>query len=322
MLIMEQSKHVIIRQGSEADMPLILQFFNKEYPQYRRDSEFWNWINISLGDANSLITIAECDGKVVGHYCIIPRTLLIDNTEYSVGMGIHAIVDVEYRKYVSIVEITNHTKKLAKEFGMVMLYGFPNQNYHIIQEKIERWNVVSRFDAIVYNNSDLESEIELHSVPNLGKMQFTSLFSNMKTKKSTIRLKNSISYYYERYINHPHSIYKPYLVYKDSKLNGFVILKVYDNKLGHIIDFYVKDTIDMSELIKSSMSKLNVDTITLWETNVDFKNALQSLDLNTTNGFRTNFLVKFLDSDFENTNKSRILDINNWDLPMGTSDAF
>lgn len=322
MLIMEQSKQVTIRQGDIDDAPRILEFFNKEYPQYKRDREFWHWINIVLGDSDSLITIAECDGRVVGHYCVIPRTLMINEQSYSVGMGIHAIIDKDYRKYTSIIEITNHAKKLAKEFGMVMLYGFPNQNYHIIQEKIERWDVVSRFDSIDFTPQTYDSNLELISPIDITKYEFENLMQSISPKKYMVSLKKEPSYYYNRYINHPHSLYDSLFVYQNGKFSGVVTLKTFQGTTGHIIDSYVNFDITEYDLIQSCLNQFKLEKISLWTTNVNFKSALLNTISNYTKGFRTNFLVKFIDSDFENTNKNRILDIYNWDLPMGTSDAF
>jgi hypothetical protein len=43
---------------------------------------------------------------------------------------------------------------------------------------------------------------------------------------------------------------------------------------------------------------------------------------NKTEGFQTNFMVNFVDKDFERQYRTKILQIDNWHLPMGTSDAF
>lgn len=317
---MEQSNKVIIRQGTKEDANHILEFFNREYPQYVRDYPFWSWINETIGDSNSLITVAESDNKIVGHYCIIPRTLVIDNFEYKVGMGVHAIVDKNYRKYVSILDITNHTRGLAEDSGMVMLYGFPNQNYHLIQEKIERWDVVSRFDSIDFTPKSYKSKLELKPIPNISKSEFENLMQSVSPKKYKVSLKTEPSYYYDRYVNHPHSLYNSFFVYQDNAFLGVVTLKTFQKTTGHIIDSYVD--VNVHDLIQSCITQLKLEKVSLWGTNVDFKSALLDMIPNYTNGFRTNFLVKFLNSDFENNNKFCILDVNNWNLPMGTSDAF
>ena len=129
MLIMEQYK-TIIRQGTKEDAPRILELFNKVIPQYKRDIQFWKWIN-NIGTSNSLISIAEYKGQIIGHYCVIPRILTYLKSDFKVGMGIHAIVDKEYKDKTSIIDITKHSHQLSKNNGLVMLYGFPNQNYQL-----------------------------------------------------------------------------------------------------------------------------------------------------------------------------------------------
>ena len=111
-------------------------------------------------------------------------------------------------------------------------------------------------------------------------------------------------------------------VYQNGKFSGVVTLKTFQGTTGHIIDSYVNFDITEYDLIQSCLNQFKLEKISLWATNVNFKSALLNSISNYTKGFRTNFLVKFIDSDFENRNKSRILDIYNWDLPMGTSDAF
>jgi len=323
MLIMEPYK-TLIRQGTQKDAPQILKLFNKVIPQHKRDIEFWEWIN-TIGISDSLISVAEYQNQIIGHYCIIPKLLKCNNQEFKVGMGIHAIIDKEYRNKISIIDITKHSHQLAIDNGIVMLYGFPNENYHLIQEKIERWDVVSRYKALVFNknvNDTQSSNLTLKSFEPIVFKDFKALLSNINPKTYNIELKNSLFYFYKRYFKHPHSIYKPYWVYKNTTIVGFVILKVFNDNLGHIIDYYVNSNIDLNDLLHSSLIKLKTEKIALWETNSDFKNAIITTQFNIKEGFKTNFLIKFLDKEFEHEYKQTLLNINKWHLPMGTSDAF
>lgn len=323
MLIMEQSK-ATIRQGSKEDVPQILQLFNKVIPQYKRDIEFWKWIN-NIGTSSSLISIAEYEGKVIGHYCVIPRTLTYLKSDFKVGMGLHAIIDNEHKDKISIIDIAKHSHQLSKNNGLFMLYGFPNQNYQLIQEKIERWDVVSKYDALLFDKKILNiknTSLKLIPYSNIHFKQFKYKLKNINRKTYAIELKCPLSYYFNRYFSHPHCIYEPYWICDNSKIVGFVILKNYNKNLGHIIDYYIDSNIDLACVIDLSLKHLRPTKIALWDTNFDFKKIILSTQNNIEKGFRTNFFVKFLNKNFENNFKQEIVNINNWHLPMGTSDAF
>lgn len=315
--------NVIIRQGSQSDSRAIINLFNRVSPEYKRDLDFWNWINLKIGDSDSIVVIAELFGKIIAHYCILPKTLVIGRSEHKVGMGIHAVVDSSYKNQVSIIDLTSYANKLAADSGIKMLYGFPNKNYHIIQEKIERWNVVSRFDSIVFKHQLYPSEnIQFVEASNVTKDSLSILLSNINPKKFKVELKNTIDYYFERYFNHPQSLYDIYFIEQMGDCRGFVVLKTYQETTGHIVDFFVDKSIDELSLIKGCINNLKATEISLWGVNTDFMNSLECLGMNSSAGFRTNFLVKFIDKDFESNFKQVILDVNNWSLPMGTSDAF
>ena len=323
MLTTEQYK-TIIRQGTKEDAPRILELFNKVIPQYKRDIQFWEWIN-NMGTSNSLISIAEYKDQIIGHYCVIPRILTHLKSDFKVGMGIHAIVDKEHKDKTSIIDITQHSHQLSKDNGLVMLYGFPNQNYQLIQEKIERWDVISRYDALLFDKKLLDiKDTSLKLIPynNINFKEFKNKLKNISRKTYTIELKCPLSYYFNRYFNHPHSIYEPYWVYNNSKIVGFVVLKNYDKNLGHIIDYYIDSNIDLACIINLSLKYLEPTKIALWDTNFDFKKIILSTQNNIEKGFKTNFFAKFLNKDFETKFKQEIVNINNWHLPMGTSDAF
>ena len=319
---MEQSR-VVIRQGSKSDSSNIINLFNRVSSEHKRDLDFWNWVNVKIGDSDSIVVIGELFGKVIANYCILPKTLVIDGSEYRVGMGIHAVVDSSYKNEVSIIDITSYANKLAIDYGIKMLYGFPNKNYHIIQEKIERWNVVSRFDSIVFKHRLYPSgNIKFLIASNVTKDSLSNSLSNVNPKRFKVEIKSTIDYYFERYFNHPQSLYDVYFIEQAGNCRGFVVLKIFQETTGHIVDLFVDKSVDEVSLIKECINNLKVTEMSLWKVNTDFIKALECLDVNFSDGFRTNLLVKFLDKDFETNFKQVILNMNNWSLPMGTSDAF
>ena len=122
---------------------------------YQRDPQFWCWINQCLGSMPPIIVVAEINSDVIGHYAIIPHPMMVGGKIITVGFGIHALIDSKFRKEVSIFDITTLAYKLAKERGLKLIYGFPNQEYRLIQEKIERWQKVSFFNSIEFSTKNI-----------------------------------------------------------------------------------------------------------------------------------------------------------------------
>jgi hypothetical protein len=322
MSITEQY-NVIIRQGNPNDRDGILALFNNQSPEYQRDVLFWNWINLNLGGQNNIISLAEYAGQIIGHYALIPKTLVVGGSEYPVGMGIHAVVHKNYRKVVSIMDITSKAIDIAKQLGMVMVYGFPNMNYHLIQEKIERWDVVDRFKSIeVVPDIFQICRYRWENAENFSLKSFLREMEKINSKNHDLRIKTTDHDYFVRYLNHPQNLYDSYVVYDDQDPVAFVVLKVYNQNTGHIIDFKIDKKVEIDYFISDCVSKLNCKTISQWNTNSKFKESFCNMFHNKTEGFQTNFMVNFLDKDFERQYRTKILQIDNWHLPMGTSDAF
>lgn len=332
---MEQSK-LIIRLASSNDAERICLLFNKMAPKYDRKINFWVWINQMLSEENSIIAIAEFNGDIVGHYAIIPQKIIVNKKEYRIGLGIHAAIEKEKRDLVSIYEISSFAYKEAKLSGLKFIYGFPNQNYRVIQEKIERWKRISLFKAYEteISNYKTETEIELDSIE-IKKIDssFSSVFEVSKILDgsqidTTVYLKKSLNYYTNRYLKHPHEIYKSFIVKNEEGKRACLFLKIHkdsDNLIkGHLIDFIKEKRFNTGLILDIAfliLKEQNVDVISFWPINQEIKEILNSKRVSFY-GFETFFAIKFLDKSFENIYKEELLNFENWTLQMGDSDAF
>tara|TARA_Y100001973_G_C5208104_1_gene343174 strand:+ start:7957 stop:8907 length:951 start_codon:yes stop_codon:yes gene_type:complete len=313
---------IIIRQGSVKDIDSILELFNREIPNHWTDKprDFWIWTNEYLSNEQSIISIAECEDRIIGYYCIIPKLLKIDNKLVKVGMGIHAVIDSDFKKDVSIMEVTNLAYRIAKESDIKMIYGFPNNNYYLIQEKLERWNKVQ-----IYNSIETEMTEKFDTSYQLKEVDI-KYDMNIKDDE-LVSIDKDISYYHTRYIKHPRSLYKSFYVIDEITWDvvGLLITKIFNSEKGHIIDFIIDGKVSHKDIIKLSNNYFidkGITNLSVWPTSIKFKEAIHNLYDNCYDGFNTNFYVKFLDEDFKMKYKDEITNINNWNLPMGESDAF
>lgn len=330
---MEQSK-LLIRLASSDDAESICLLFNKVAPEYDREINFWVWINRMLSDEDSIIAVAEYEGEIIGHYAIIPQKIVINKIEFRIGIGIHAIVENEKRDLVAIYEISSLAYKEAKRLDLKFIYGFPNENYRLIQEKIERWKRVNLFKAyeIEINDYKLKTDLESIEIKKLDNT-FESIFEISKTLNnsvlnSKVYLKKTLNYFTNRYLNHPHDLYDCFVVKDKEGKSACLFLKKYQDSnnivKGHLIDFIKQEgfktnsVLDFSVLI---LKEQNVNIISFWPINKEIKEVLNSKKLGAI-GFETFFAIKFLDKPFEKEHKEVLLNFENWTLNMGDSDAF
>ncbi|MDA7664098.1 GNAT family N-acetyltransferase, partial [bacterium] len=137
-----------IRPYQPRDAQQVCDLLTK-HTSYQRDAAFWLWSNRVWPESRSIVTVAEEEGVVVGHYAILPLTLNVGNRKLSAGIGVHAFIAPSHRKKVPIFQISKKCYAQAKEAGLQLIWGFPNANYCLIQEKVEGWQRVELFDAWV-----------------------------------------------------------------------------------------------------------------------------------------------------------------------------
>tara|TARA_Y100000004_G_scaffold117886_1_gene132442 strand:- start:247 stop:1203 length:957 start_codon:yes stop_codon:yes gene_type:complete len=315
---------ILIRQANVEDSNAIIKLLNKEWSHHwwskENPKDFWVWNNENLSHRESIVSVATYNNDIIGHYCILPKLLKINNTLIESGIGILATVDSDFRNDVSIMDISKFAYEKAQESGMKMIYGFPNDNYYLIQEKLERWDKVHRYKSKEINISKkFETSFKLEELSNSH-----TIFDNVKVDEM-ISIHKDSNYCYNRYIKHPRDIYKSFLIYKDNDVVGFLVTKIFNSSKGHIIDFIINGEIECDDIIKLANNYFlenDVTDLSYWPTSETFTNSLNKIYDTINDGFNTNFYVKFLDDSFKTKYKDKITNINNWNLPMGVSDVF
>lgn len=317
-----------IRPYRAGDAEKICKLLTNHTP-YRRDIDFWIWINRLIGNRDSIISVATNKDEIVGHYAIVPMSVLTSNSnKLNAGLGIHALINPEYRNQVSIFSISALAYQMATNRGIDFIYGFPNKSYRLIQQKIERWEKVSIFNAYVKRLSKTKQELFFKWVPfdkedpqNIGRL------NNLLdlTLSKSIRVKKPLWYYLTRYLNHPHKLYSCFLIQRNNIDFGFIVTKIYKSdtvNCAHIVDYIVNDT-DLFELVLTDFENYFsnfADLSTQWPVSSDFERSLLKLSYEQ-NGFDTFFGIKFL-SERGLSYKTELLEVKNWELMMGDSDAF
>lgn len=317
---------VIIRSYKSHDAEGINAMLTKYLP-YKRDDKFWVWINRIIG-GKSIAFVAEYEGKIVGHYAIVPRDMFVNGLQVKAALSIHAFVDPDYRNKLFIFQITQKLYHYAKQQGIQLIYGFPNANYRTIQLKIEKWKQVDLFKSFEYDLKDSQI-IKAEDVDSvlIQDVDFTSLYdiSQIEENTSVISLLSDARYWMERYMLHPQKLYNIYALKKKDSILGYFVTKIYENnevKYYHLIDYKLTHEAHYSDLL-DAYEKLgrmkNIDVLSVWQGDEVFKKAIEERGF-LQKGFETFLGIKVLDDSIIEVEE--ILNINNWRLVMGDSDAF
>ena len=317
-----------IRKLKSADIEKVCALFTEFLP-YKRDIDFWFWINKFIGVDDSIAVIAEDkDEKIVGYYAIVPFNLNYMGTILKAGLGLHAFVHPDYRRKVSIFELSNLAYKEAKNKEIKLVYGFPNKNYKDIQLKIERWSEIATFKSIELSAKIKKNntKFKLKKINNSAKdlLNIEKLIIQNQNINS-IELKKTTKYYYERYINHPQKLYNCFYIVVQSKILGFLVLKTFKDEetvKGHIIDFITKEIVTYTDIIDLSLDYFNeeINKLVLWPVNEKFKAEVKKYG-NINYGFETFFGLKLIDKSLKDE-LHNLINFENWNLMMGDSDAF
>lgn len=307
----------------------ISSLFTK-YSPYLRDDKFWVWIN-RFFTQRSIVAVAEYGGHIIGHYAILPQKMQIDGVSYNTGLGIHAFIAPEHTNNISIFQISAYAYQMAKEQGMDFIYGFPNKNYRLIQEKIERWKKVALFNALELPNEQLPGNYDYdYSVEQIDFSDFSDFYClNDILEKSShkrVEIAQNVSYWNNRYILHPQHPYIYLKVLADGNVGGYFIGKYFTNnniRYFHIVDFAIYDLVAMREALLAVFhhQRSHFDKVSCWKGDDRTNLAYEELGFHET-GFDTFLGVKFLNKEVEEKISDIVLDFDNWRLVMGNSDAF
>lgn len=316
-------EEIIIRPYQCRDAKGIFNLF-QEYTPYKRDEAFWVWINRIL--AHSIISVAELNGHIVGHYAILPRTCRLKNGSLlRSGLGIHAFVEPKHRDKVHIFLISSLAYKLAKDSGIQFIYGFPNVHYRLIQEKIERWKKVELFNALVKTPNQISSSLKFNWIKINERDYMDLLALNELFENDELRYNGFVSgldFWYKRYFYHPHNLYEVWKIVKNGLTCGFLVSKLFEAEgfiRLHIVDFVFSDTYELTDFLPDIENTFTtIKELVFWPFNVEISKSLKNYGF-VEKGFDTYFGIKILD---ESIDESLILDFKDWHLSMGDSDAF
>ena len=316
----------IIRPLENSDLPELSKFFSR-LTTLDRGPKFVNWFYL-LQAKGFLSQGAFINGSLVGSISVVDRIVKLESGEnINCGLSIHALIDPQFKEVISIMELSRPLYKRCAEKGMKAIFGFPNKNFYFIQEKIDKFKEIQRFNALILKSSEVSpSDIEYHfkllddvySISyQLGRFYGDSL-------NGLISFHRSLDEYLVRTHLNPESLYQFHSVVENGVEIGLIVLKYY-TKDGvtslHLVDYFIPSHAILENVVKSLLQKFqsSCTQFVFWSIEKHLKDILVSCKFEES-GFETYFGCKNLslnEADFE-----KIKNINNWHLSMIDSDVF
>lgn len=267
-------KKMIIRKYKEGDekqiIPLLKLVF--KLPMFE-DGKYWNWMYKNNPTNLIKIWVAEDDGRIVGHYALMPVLMEIDDKLQIGTLSINTAVHPDYRGQGIFPTLVKKTYNELVEEGIPITYVYPNERAYPIYMKKLGWFKIPSLPTL-FRPLDLERLLtrKIHSrylakiINCFGLLSLKIFFREKKYniaekvdvrkasffddridefwkeaskgyKIITVRDKKYLTW---RYLDNPNYDYTIYLAEKEGKIWGYIVLKLMaidkSSKNGMIVD--------------------------------------------------------------------------------------
>ena len=116
----------------------VVKLFSENDNPHGWDSQRWNHYYLDYPEGESVSIVAKYDGKVVGHYGLLP----IKIGEYNGFLGVHAYVSADMRGLTVISALMKYVDTVCEQKNVDILCGFANKNFTLVKQQLYKWYVV------------------------------------------------------------------------------------------------------------------------------------------------------------------------------------
>lgn len=149
----------VIREYKQGDESQINCLFNQVFNE-RRTLEEWEWKfrDNPVSDLN-LITVAEVEGEIVGHYASIPVVLQCYNERLLFGQSVDTFVHPDYRGSKILLDLFKRHEETFIQRGYVGGFGFPNRQAYIVGKRVLKYTELMRLSTL-YSRLNLRQSLK------------------------------------------------------------------------------------------------------------------------------------------------------------------
>ena len=126
----KMSLRYTLRRYRDGDEQAIFELLNTTFGGWH-SLEYWRWWYRNNPDGSSIIWLAEQDGKIIGHYGMIPRTMKVGNAYVAGSFACDAATHPDYQGKGVFSSIVNKACLDATENHIAIGYGFADTSGRI-----------------------------------------------------------------------------------------------------------------------------------------------------------------------------------------------
>lgn len=111
----------LLMQHKESILRLFKDCFGREL-----DPLLWEWAYCNNPMGSPIVSLCHIDDRLIGHYAVIPFSLIMDGKVLPACLSMTTMVDVSFRKYGLFMEQAQQVYERARTLGFGVVFGFPN----------------------------------------------------------------------------------------------------------------------------------------------------------------------------------------------------
>jgi hypothetical protein len=282
------------RTGDEAGFQKLDKLV-EEHRWNRRNLANWEWKFRGKNPAGkSLMMYADNDSDIVGHFAAIPMKYWIDGETVTCSHSAAMMIDPKWQNRGLIKFVADKLIQQLEHQKIPFTYGYPNDNAYELHIKLLGYEEVVQQQLLIKNiklNEELKTSVTGSLTwKNISKFgpETNELWEKSKNDYKVI-VERKADFLNWRYLDRPDINYYAYGVFDGSRLEGYCVLKLYqegETLRGHFIDLFT--SIDNKEcgtiLIRQGLKffrEMKANEVTLWMQGCSFMREMLH-----ENGFR------------------------------------
>ncbi|MBI2644481.1 MAG: GNAT family N-acetyltransferase [Candidatus Wildermuthbacteria bacterium] len=318
---------ISVRRFRKGDEKGIVQLGHLLFPNFYFPFTQWQWRHYF--DKKRIVVAVDESNTIVGHWAYLRRSLVSQGKRFAAGISLSAMVHPSWQGKGVFSQIGKMLFKIARNEGVKLLFGFPNDLSMPIHSHLGFVAIRSYF---IYN---LLHFVQKHS-------REDACFSFMPTRvchpvshtyagQDAVHLIKNQRYLAWRYGEKPQSNYFAYTIHGQHKRKGYAVWKLYPREDGtthmQLIDvdihtqFHEKFAEELFSFWQKLAKKKGANTLSLWGQGIG---SIEDRIIDQY-GFQKNNSKTFhlMAKGISITQKEmRILQETPWNIKMGDTEIF
>ena len=118
------------------------------------DRQLWEWAYQLNPSGSPLVSLALCDGVIVGHYAAIPIPLENDNNKITGFLSMTTMVSSSFRRYRLFTILATRVNNTIESLGKpAVIFGFPNDKSAPGFKKRLGWVISEKYKVVKVNEA-------------------------------------------------------------------------------------------------------------------------------------------------------------------------